>query len=514
MRNADSVGLGNKIFFIRFIHSSESRVMARQPPTCPTSTNANSQRKCKEAMPRHGRLVLRWLAYGIVGAALCLVSLLPFILLQSETRSAHHQDKAVLPARGADEDDVVHIVFSTDCSGYQHWQSIALWYAAQSAGHPGPVTRFASGCSQDEDMRRIADEFSRIDGGRNRFRAHFTPAMQLQGDYKYSNKPGGLKHWLHNAEIEEEFIVLLDPDMLPLLPITTRLGQKLDPIPRRREATKQLEYFDKQSGIARLLRVDDADLLPLTDRVALGRPAGQHFGLGGTWAYAPANPIRYPNWRNFSKALVCGEGSPCTRTSDADAKKKYAVGPVYLAHIENWKSIADSWWRSMEPVHLQHPYLLAEMMALTMAVANLTLPWTLVSNYMVTGVDVDSATEAWSWIDDLIGHNASNACAGASSTTLPFITRDRSAVALPATLHYCQRYKFANHLFAKRKVPHDFFRCDGGYLSFDQVTIMNELSVNNEKLKRSEKRSAFMMCHLIPMMNAALDSYKVDVCDY
>ena len=135
-------------------------------------------------MPRHGRLVLRWLAYGIVGAALCLVSLLPFILLQSETRSAHHQDKAVLPARGADEDDVVHIVFSTDCSGYQHWQSIALWYAAQSAGHPGPVTRVASGCSQDEDMRLIADEFSRIDGGRNRFRAHFTPSMQLQGDHQ------------------------------------------------------------------------------------------------------------------------------------------------------------------------------------------------------------------------------------------------------------------------------------------------------------------------------------------
>ena len=45
---------------------------------------------------------------------------------------------------------------------------------------------------------------------------------------------------------------------------------------------------------------------------------------------------------------------------------------------------------------------------------------------------------------------------------------------------------------------------------------MNELSVNNnEKLRRSEKRSAFMICHLIPMMNAALDSYKVDVCfDY
>ena len=29
------------------------------------------------------------------------------------------------PAPGEAE---VHVVFSTDCSGYQHWQSIALWH--------------------------------------------------------------------------------------------------------------------------------------------------------------------------------------------------------------------------------------------------------------------------------------------------------------------------------------------------------------------------------------------------
>jgi len=88
--------------------------------TSTRSTNAinTSQRICKEAMPRHGRLVLRWLAYGIAGAALCLVSLLPFILLESETS---HFQAVLLPRGAADEDDdVVHIVFSTDCSGYQH----------------------------------------------------------------------------------------------------------------------------------------------------------------------------------------------------------------------------------------------------------------------------------------------------------------------------------------------------------------------------------------------------------
>ena len=471
-------------------------------------------------MPRRFRF-FRWFASGVFGATFCLVLLIPFIL-ESRARTGVENERArVGPGRvdhiqtvhgnSADNDDIVHIVFSTDCSGYQHWQSIVLWYAAQRAGHPGPVTRIASGCSQGEDRRRIAAEWSQIDGGKNQFRVHFTPDMQLGGSYKYSNKPGGLKHWLQNAKIDENYIVLLDPDMMPLLPITTRLGLGLDPIPRKRRATKQLEYVDKDSGIARVLRVDDPELMDLTERVSLGRPAGQHFGLGGTWAYAAANPMRYPKWRNFSKAAVCGEGSPCTVTSDTDAKKKYAVGPVYLAHIEDWRDIADSWWRSMGPVHSQHPYLLAEMMALTMAVANLTLPWTLVSNYMVTGVDVGSATEGWSWIDDLIDRNASVACDGASSTTLPFITRDRTSLALPTTLHYCQRYKFANHLFAKRKIPHDFFRCDGEYLPFHAKRIMSQLS-SGDKLKRSERRSAFMICHLIPTMNAALDVYKKDVC--
>ena len=301
-----------------------------------------------------------------------------------------------------------------------------------------------------------------------------------------------------------------DRFMKRLLPITTRLGAGLDPSPRKRGTTNQLEYFDKDTGIARVLRVDDTELLELTDYVRPGRPAGQHFGLGGTWAFAGSDNARYPTWANFSKATVCGEGSPCTTTSVSDANKKYAVGPVYLAHVADWYRIADSWWESMHGVHSQHPYLLAEMFALTMAVANLTIPWTLLSNYMVTGAGVNSPTEAWSWIDDIAAGNVTAVCNGASTTSLPIATRDRSAIALPTTLHYCQRYEFLDHVFAKRRVAHDFFRCDGAYFPFDVDAILRKLSSGN--LKKNEVRNAFMICHLIPMMNAALDSYKHDVC--
>ena len=87
---------------------------------------------------------------------------------------------------------------------------------------------------------------------------------------------------------------------------------------------------------------------------------------------------------------------------------------------------------------------------------------------------------------------------------------------LPTTLHYCQRYDFANHTFAKRKIRHDFFRCDGTPMEFDADAIMRELdfveaSVLPENQKKVQRRMAFMICHLIQLMNLALEEYKMDM---
>ena len=38
----------------------------------------------------------------------------------------------------------------------------------------------------------------------------------------------------------------------------------------------------------------------------------------------------------------------------------YAVGPPYIAHIDDWRRIATQWWAMMPLVHSQFPYLLAE----------------------------------------------------------------------------------------------------------------------------------------------------------
>lgn len=274
----------------------------------------------------------------------------------------------------------VHIVFSTDCSGYQHWQSIALWYAAQFAGQIGPITRVASGCSPQQ-QEVISEEWRRIDRS-NRFRVHFTPPMELPGRYKYSNKPGGLLHWLLHAHppIAEPFVALIDPDMLLYRPLTTRLAEGLTPASRANKAGKAQEELHDEGGVGQILTV--ASVTPvesLPPRVALGQPAGQHFGIGGQWSRAMSKSARPGSaWASFSKEHVCGVGAPCTHTSNHDADHLYAAGPVYLAHVDDWRRVAEAWWDFVPRVHEQYPQLLAEMYAFTMAVANLTLPWNLV----------------------------------------------------------------------------------------------------------------------------------------
>lgn len=43
-----------------------------------------------------------------------------------------------------------HLIFSTDCSRYQHWQAYLLFHSAFKVKQPGTVTRIVSGCSEEE----------------------------------------------------------------------------------------------------------------------------------------------------------------------------------------------------------------------------------------------------------------------------------------------------------------------------------------------------------------------------
>ncbi|XP_068650199.1 peptidyl serine alpha-galactosyltransferase [Aristolochia californica] len=108
----------------------------------------------------------------------------------------------------------IHTVFSTECTPYFDWQTVGLMHSFHLSGQPGNITRLLS-CT-DEDLRRYL--------GHDLAPTHYVPSMSrhpLTGDwYPAINKPAAVLHWLNHVNIDAEFIVILDADMILRAPIT------------------------------------------------------------------------------------------------------------------------------------------------------------------------------------------------------------------------------------------------------------------------------------------------------
>ncbi|KAL5581288.1 hypothetical protein UlMin_013730 [Ulmus minor] len=108
----------------------------------------------------------------------------------------------------------IHTIFSTECTPYFDWQTVGLVHSFHLSGQPGNITRLLS-CT-DEDLKQYK--------GHDLAPTHYVPSMSrhpLTGDwYPAINKPAAVLHWLNHADIDAEFIVILDADMVLRGPIT------------------------------------------------------------------------------------------------------------------------------------------------------------------------------------------------------------------------------------------------------------------------------------------------------
>nr|DAD34343.1 TPA_asm: hypothetical protein HUJ06_004983 [Nelumbo nucifera] len=108
----------------------------------------------------------------------------------------------------------IHTIFSTECSPYFDWQTVGLVHSFHLSGQPGNLTRLLS-CTE-EDLKQYK--------GHDLAPTHYVPSMSrhpLTGDwYPAINKPAAVLHWLNHADIDAEFIVILDADMILRGPIT------------------------------------------------------------------------------------------------------------------------------------------------------------------------------------------------------------------------------------------------------------------------------------------------------
>ncbi|GLU11386.1 hypothetical protein SLE2022_281370 [Rubroshorea leprosula] len=128
-----------------------------------------------------------------------------------QTRETEKQKVTDEPSRPYPK---IHTLFSTECTPYFDWQTAGLMHSFHESGQPGNITRLLS-CT-DEQLKHYK--------GHDLAPTHYVPSMSkhpLTGDwYPAINKPAAVVHWLNHANIDAEFIVILDADMILRGPIT------------------------------------------------------------------------------------------------------------------------------------------------------------------------------------------------------------------------------------------------------------------------------------------------------
>lgn len=387
----------------------------------------------------------------------------------------------------------LHIVFSTDCSDYQHWQSYVLFFRAMKVGQPGHVTRIASGCSDKETKSVKAWHEEHITKAMSpKFDIHFTPHFSSvkdengnsKGNYDFFNKPYGLEHWMENGvgmgvdptmgtmKDEDVVIILIDPDMALLKPIGADFSNVNNDIIFKSLRHKNLKH---------------------NSRVTHGSPFAATYGFGDQWR------------TKVNIAGIAGSDSPALEVTDSESLSFYTVGPPYIATARDMYSISVKWAEFAPKVHKEYPHLLAEMFAYCLAAAHTKLPHTLVDSLMVSCA---GCTEGWALLDNI-----------PSDEVCEFPGSMKTGDHVPHVIHFCQRYMAGEWFFGKRKLPKDFFTCEHPLLATPPKNLASidykVLPSKKEKVvigTRAAKQEAFMICGLTVFLNDAAEFFKENHC--
>jgi len=398
-------------------------------------------------------------------------------------------------AEPGDTQDHAWIVFSTSCNGYQDWQSLLLAWSAQQVGHKAPVTRLASGCTEEEQT--VLEQFYSENDVAG-LRLHFSPKIVMPDGsyYKYANKPNALHHWLQHANPpvpDDAVIALLDPDMV-----------LLKPIPSTFRATDLRSGYKKNDFSYRY-----AGSEPF--KVRTGFPLAQQYGIG-------------PKWTTFNRAYICGKGSPCIgmkfgAQSPADAEKDkymvndFSVGPPYLATKPDFVRISKSWSEFTPRVHEEFNNLLTEMYGYSLAAAHHKLPHTVLRNLMVSDTAMNGQ-EGWEELESVME--------GGSTCSSDLLETKRYGPKTPYVMHYCHPEATVDgFMWSKHRVPLDIFTCEKPLLKMPSLDALKATpqqvtasrTPQNQQMSNTDyRRHSFIVCVLYSKVNAALRAFKAQNC--
>eukprot|EP00873_Tetraselmis_striata_P002928 jgi/Tetstr1/423192/TSEL_001312.t1 len=190
--------------------------------------------------------------------------------------------------------DSFHTVFPVECKfDYLLWQTVGLWHTFRKVGMPGSFTRLLS-CAEDKRQRFI-------DAGAMDICPTFvTPSFTdyHAGDsYGPYNMAGTVLHWVQHAHIKEEYILILDSDMVLLRPL---LPSHLGIAPGRAVAA----FYGYLKGVANdLAERHIPEIAPRDDLLAgpRGRRSDQ---VGGVQSMTLADLKRVaPLWLKYTEEV-------------------------------------------------------------------------------------------------------------------------------------------------------------------------------------------------------------------
>eukprot|EP00884_Botryococcus_braunii_P005119 jgi/Botrbrau1/14608/Bobra.67_2s0008.1 len=209
------------------------------------------------------------------------IALLGFFCLSARAAGGKEPDK-----------NSVHIVFTTECNNYFNWQSIGFVHSFYKAGQPGKLTRLVS-CS-DADRAKYKDIDVDIP-------THFGPSWTFHptsGDiYSGINKPVVVADWLHVAKPQEDYIIILDADMV--------MREPLDPVAMGvKPGWAVAAFFGYMKGVANELALRHVkEIVPHNDTFA--GPSGRRGDQVGGFTMMLREDLQrmVPYWISYTEAV-------------------------------------------------------------------------------------------------------------------------------------------------------------------------------------------------------------------
>jgi len=446
---------------------------------------------CVQEMAKHACLLVALPAASALVASTNPM-LMPGSTPQYNMRRTH--EKKCTPA-----DDDMHIVFSTGCNAFQHWQAEVLLNSAYHQGQCGKITRIVVGCDkkiqggekitthQAGVADNLIDHDDLLKSSYPELQVHVAPSIPEAAEFPWFNKPWSFQHWLDNKadDVSQRVIAILDPDEFFFQPLTQRAEHAAD------------DPFEIIAGYPPWLKQQ------VTDVVQPGWAVAQKYGLGATFL------------RKFNQRTMCpgGADSPCANVTSEQGYYYQSVGPPYMLHNTDFKKVMPTWWELMKPVYNQDKGdILADMFAYNYASVHHNVNHIQLENYMISNQRVGG--EAWKFVDALESmscHDPEAALEGRKRPGFIHAASHFKACTKGDPIDYgaesCPLEGSDLWNFHKGHVPSTILKCDEPLLTPPPDDFFN---MQHNVIG---KRGAFAICHLTFMVNRAATDYKGKFCE-